>query len=54
MDDVAPPAHTTEALLRLHRDREWFAILGLPEPSADELGRPVWPCSDRCVQERRV
>ncbi|KAJ9522682.1 hypothetical protein QJQ45_019768 [Haematococcus lacustris] len=32
-------------ILQCWKDKEYFKLIQLPDPIADELGRPVWPCS---------
>ncbi|KAG2433057.1 hypothetical protein HYH02_012761 [Chlamydomonas schloesseri] len=43
------PAVTLTAaqrILKAWEAKDYFGLLGLPEPEADELGRPVWNCTE--------
>mmetsp|Transcript_35333 Transcript_35333/g.89454 ORF Transcript_35333/g.89454 Transcript_35333/m.89454 type:complete len:287 (-) Transcript_35333:352-1212(-) len=32
-------------ILEAWKNKEYFKLIHLPDPTADELGRPVWPCT---------
>ncbi|MEW5315746.1 MAG: hypothetical protein WDW38_007152 [Sanguina aurantia] len=39
------PMDGAAAILEAWEQKQYFRMLGLPDPTSDELGRPVWPCT---------
>ncbi|GLC60991.1 hypothetical protein PLESTB_001703500 [Pleodorina starrii] len=45
-DKEDPKLTPAQRILKAWEAKDYFSLLGLPEPEADELGRPVWGCSE--------
>ncbi|GFR44335.1 hypothetical protein Agub_g5551, partial [Astrephomene gubernaculifera] len=45
-EEAKPALTTAQRILKAWESKDYFGLLGLPEPEADELGRPVWSCSE--------
>ncbi|GLI67597.1 hypothetical protein VaNZ11_011839 [Volvox africanus] len=46
MEDSKPNLTAAQRILKAWETKDYFSLLGLPEPGADELGRPVWSCTE--------
>ncbi|PNW71747.1 hypothetical protein CHLRE_16g671329v5 [Chlamydomonas reinhardtii] len=44
--EPAVPLTAAQRILKAWEIKDYFSLLGLPEPEADELGRPVWSCTE--------
>ncbi|PNH05467.1 Chaperone protein DnaJ [Tetrabaena socialis] len=40
------PLTPAQRILKAWEAKDYFSLLGLPEPEADDLGRPVWSCTE--------
>ncbi|EFJ46492.1 molecular chaperone [Volvox carteri f. nagariensis] len=45
-EETKPNLTAAQRILKAWEAKDYFSLLGLPEPEADELGRPVWSCTE--------
>eukprot|EP00891_Asterochloris_glomerata_P006319 jgi/Astpho2/6319/fgenesh1_pg.00090_%23_10_t len=51
---MATPMQVQDAVQRIQlafREKDFFRLMGLPQPEADELGNPVWSCTSADVSK---